>query len=99
MIDLTTQENPMPARISSNVFPKSSLKEDKPVANAQPAPPGKQTQKVEVEISLPHRLPAKDRHNHRPSVSFALPLESKRYPWTETSTPTRKQGDLGVLKT
>lgn len=93
MIDLTTQENPR----ASKVFPKSSLKEDKPVANVQPALARKETQKVEVEISLPHPLPTKDRHNHRPSVSFALPVESKRYPWIETSTPTRKQRDSGVF--
>ena len=88
MIDLTTQESPMPARISPKVFPKLSLQEDKRVANVQPA---LQTRKVEVEISLPHPLPIKDRHNHRPSVSFTLPVESKRYPRTETSTPTHQR--------
>ena len=44
------------------------------------------------------RVPTKDRHN-RPSVSFALPIESQRYQWPETSTFARKQRTyLGVLR-
>jgi len=94
MIDLT-QDSPTPARIPTKVFPKSSLKEVKPVANVQPTLP---PQKVKVETS-PHPLPTKERHD-RPSVSFALPIQPQRYPWTETSTPARKQRtDLGVFKT
>ena len=98
MIDLTAQDDLIPARIAITVFSKSSLKEDKLVANVQPALHEKQTQKV--EISLPHHLPTKDRHN-RPSVSFALPVESQRDPWPETSTTfARKQRTyLGVFKT
>lgn len=99
MIDLAAQDDPIPARIPINVFSKSSLKEDKPVANVQPALNEKQTQKVKVEVSLQHLLPTKDRHN-RPSVSFALPVESPRYSWPETSTFARKQRTyLGVFKT
>ena len=100
MIDLTAQDDLIPARIPITVFSKSSLKEDKLVANVQPALHRNQTQKVKVEISLPHHLPTKDRHN-RPSVSFALPVESQRDPWPETSTTSaRKQRTyLGVLKT
>jgi hypothetical protein len=95
MIDLKAQDDPIPARIPINVFSKSSLKENKPMANVQPA---LHTQ-VKVEISSPHHLPIKDRHN-RPSVSFALPVESQRYEWPETSTFARKQKTyLGVFKT
>jgi hypothetical protein len=92
MIDLTAQDD-------SDPIPESSLKEDRPVANVQSALHEKKTPKGEVEISLPHHLPTKDRHN-RPSVSFALPVESQRYPWPETSTFARKQRTyLGVFKT
>ena len=99
MIDLKAQDDPIPAGIPINVFPKSSLKENKLVANVQPALHEKQTQKVKIEISSPHHLPTKDRHN-RPSVSFAMPVESQRYQWPETSTFARKQGRyLGVFKT
>jgi hypothetical protein len=87
MIDLSAPDDPIPARISVSVFSKSSLK---PVANVQPAQHEKQTQKVKVEISSPHHLPTKNRHN-RPSVSFALPVESQRYQWPETSTFSQKQ--------
>lgn len=98
-IDLAPQDDPIPARTPINVFSKSSLKENKPVANVQLALYEKQTQKAKVEISSPHHLPAKDRHN-RPSVSFALPVESQRYLWPETSTFARKQETyLGVFKT
>jgi len=86
MIDLT-QDSP----ISTNVFSKSSLKEDKPMANVRPALSGKQTHKVKVEILSPPPLPTKDRHNDRPSVSFALPTQPQRHPRAETSTPARKQ--------
>lgn len=97
MIDLKVQDDPIPARIPLNVFSKSSLKENKSVANVQPAL--HETQNVKVEISSPHHLPTKDRHN-RPSVSFALPVESQRYQRPETSTFARKQGTyLGVFKT
>lgn len=99
MIDLTVQDDPIPARIPINVFSKSSLKENKPMANVQLALHEKQTQKVKVEISSLHHLPTKDRYN-RPSVSFALPVELQRYPWPETSTFARKQRTyLGVFKT
>jgi hypothetical protein len=98
MIDLA-QDDPIPARIPVNVFSKSSLKENKPVVNVQPALHGKQTQKVKVEISSPHHLPTKNRHN-RPSVSFALPVEPQRYSWPETSTFTQKRRTyMGVFKT
>jgi hypothetical protein len=73
MIDLTTEDDLIPARTPINAFSKSNLKEDIPVASVQPAPTGKQTQKVKVEISSPHHLPTKDRDTHRPSVSFASP--------------------------
>ena len=97
MFDLTTQDDPIPARIPINVFSKSSLKENKTMANVQPALHEKQTQ-VKVEISSPHHLPIKDRHN-RLSVSFALPVESQRYQWPETSTFARKQKTyLSVFK-
>ena len=97
MVDLTVQDDPMPARIPINVFSKSSLKENKPMANVQPFLHEMQTQKVKVEITSPHNLPTKDRHN-RPSVSFALPVESQPYQWSEASTFARKRGTyLGVF--
>lgn len=100
MIDLTTEDDLIPARTPNNAFSKSNLKEDIPVASVQLAPIGKQTQKVKVEISSPHHLPTKDRDTHHPSVSFASPVESQRYQWTEASTPVQKQRtDLGVFKT
>lgn len=101
MIDLTTQDDPIPTnRTPIDVFSKSILKEDISMANVQPVLPEKQTQKVKVEISLPHPLPTEERNNSRPSVSFASPVESQRYPWTEASTPARKQKtDLGVFET
>jgi hypothetical protein len=99
MIDLTAQDDPIPAKVPISVLSKSSLKENKPAANVQPALHGKQTQKVKVEILSPHHLPTKDRHS-RPSVSFALPVEPQRYPWRETSTFAPKQRTyLGVFKT
>jgi hypothetical protein len=98
MIDLT-QDNPMPARMPTKAFSKSSLKEDKPVANVQPALPRKQARNVKVELSLPHPLPTEDRRDYRPSVSFALPVELQRYPWTDTSTTARKKRtDLGKFE-
>jgi hypothetical protein len=100
MIDLATQNNPIPVSTPINVFQKSSLEEDIPVANVQLALPETETQKVKVEISLPHHLPTKDRNIHRPSVSFASPVESQRYPWTETLTSARKQREKkGMFKT
>ncbi|KAF8803558.1 hypothetical protein BYT27DRAFT_7214560 [Phlegmacium glaucopus] len=90
MIDLT-QDSPIPPSIPNKVFSKSSLKEVKPMANVQPVLPGRQTQKVKVEILSPHPLPMKHRHDDRPSVSFALPIVPQQYPWRETSTPARKQ--------
>ena len=96
MIDLTAQNDPI---VPINFFSKSSLKENKPMANVQLALHEKETQKVKVEISSPHRLPTRERHN-RPSVSFALPVEPQGYPWPETSTFARKQRKyLGVFKT
>lgn len=99
MIDLTAEDDPIPVNAPISVLSKSSLKENKPRTNAQPALHGKQTQKVKVEILSPHHLPTKDRHS-RPSVSFALPVDPQRYPWPETSTFAQKQRPyLGVFKT
>ena len=87
----------MPARIPINAFLKSSLEENGTTANVQPFLHEKQTQKIKVEITSPHHLPTKDRHD-RPSVSFALPIESQRYQYPKTSTFARKQRTyLGVF--
>lgn len=84
----------------TKIFGRSALGEDVPMANVQPALPRRQNQKVEVEALLSQSpLPTKDRRNHRSSVSFALPIESQRYSWTETWTPARKQrASLSVFK-
>ena len=98
MIDLT-QDSPRPARAPNKFFSKSSLKEDKPVANNQPVLPGKQTHKVKFEVLSPPTLPTRAQYD-RPSVSFALPVQPQRYPRTETSRSARNQRtDFGMFKT